>query len=64
MHRNQPFKLRTADGSSYSVDHPDFISIGEGRDALVVVHQNGAIAILDLFNITSIETAEPGKKSA
>ena len=39
------------------VVHPDFISIGEGEDGLVVVHTEKGLAILDIFNITAIELA-------
>ena len=58
MHRNRPFSLKAADGTEYEVVHPDFISIGEGEDGLVVVHTKTGLAILDVFNITAIELPE------
>ena len=58
MHRNRPFSLKSADGTEYQVVHPDFISIGEGEDGLVVVHTEKGLAILDIINITAIELAQ------
>jgi hypothetical protein len=60
MHQAVPFQLKTADGSKYSVKHPDFISIGEGDDGVVVVHTDSGLAILALPNITDIELTHRG----
>jgi len=63
MHRNRPFSLKSADGTEYEVVHPDFISVGEGEDGLVVVHTRSGLAILDLFNITAIELPQTSDAS-
>ena len=55
MHQTVPFELKTADGSVYTVQHPDFISVSEGEDGVVVVHTDSGLAILALPNITAIE---------
>jgi hypothetical protein len=55
MHQGVPFQLKTADGSVYAVKHPDFISVSEGTDGVVVVHTESGLAILALPNITVIE---------
>jgi hypothetical protein len=39
----------------YAVKHPDFISVSEGTDGVVVVHTESGLAILALPNITAIE---------
>jgi hypothetical protein len=57
MHRAVPFHLKTADGSTYEVKHPDFISVSQGEDGVVVVHTDSGLAILDLPNITAIEVS-------
>ena len=60
MHQAVPFQLKTADGSTHSVKHPDFISIGEGDDGVVIVHTDSGLAILALPNITAIELTHRG----
>ena len=55
MHKAVPFELKTADGSVYPVQHPDFISVGTAEDDVVVVHTDSGLAILSLANITAIE---------
>jgi hypothetical protein len=57
MHQAIPFQLKTADGSTYDIKHPDFVSVSEGDDGVVVVHTESGLAILDLPNITAIELA-------
>jgi len=55
MHQAVPFRLKTADGSVYAVKHPDFISVSEREDGVVVVHDGSGLAILALPSITAIE---------
>lgn len=55
MHRAVSSRLKTADGSVYTVKHPDFFSVSEGDDGIVVVHTDPGLAILDLANVTAIE---------
>lgn len=55
MRRAVPFILKTADGSVYTVKHPDFISVGQGENGVAVVHTETGLAILDLSLITAIE---------
>ncbi len=55
MHQAVPFDLKTADGSVYAVKHPDFVSVGDAEDGVVVVHTDSGLAILSLGNITAIE---------
>lgn len=51
MHQAVPFVLKAADGSVYTVKHPDFISVGEADDGVVVVHTHSGLAILSLKEI-------------
>ena len=60
MRQAVPFELKAADGSVYNVKHPDFISVGEAKDDVVVVHTEAGLAILSLKNITAIELTHSG----
>jgi len=60
MHKAIPFQLKTADGSVYHVKHPDFISVSEGEDGVVVVHTDSGLAILALPTVTAIELTQRG----
>lgn len=64
MHKAIPFQLKTSDGSVYSVNHPDFISVSEGEDGVVVVHTDSGLAILPLPTVTAIELAYRGTPAA
>ena len=64
MHQAVPFELKTADGSVYGVKHPDFVSVGEAEDGVVVVHTDSGLAILALANITAIELKHRGTPAA
>ena len=52
-----PFTLHLADGRSYRIDHPDFISSHpQGRTIIVYKRgENGDLEILDLLLVVGIE---------
>jgi hypothetical protein len=52
-----PFTLRLADGRSYRIDHPDFIS-SHPRGRTIIVFKpglNGDLEIIDLLSVVGIE---------
>jgi len=53
MRQAVPFQWTTADGSVCSVKHPDFVSVSEGEDGVVVVHTEAGLAILALPTLTA-----------
>jgi hypothetical protein len=52
-----PFTLRLADGRSYDIEHPDFISSHpQGRTVIVYKPgENGDLEIIDLLLVVGIE---------
>ena len=58
-----PFTLRLADGRSYTIEHPDFIS-SHPQGRTVVVYQrgtNGDLEIIDLLLVVGIEVHRSGR---
>jgi len=59
----QPFTIRTSDGRSFDVPHPDFIAIGRG--IVSVIDQEDGTHTLDALHIVSInEAAQSGPNGA
>jgi hypothetical protein len=56
-HPFQPFTIRVADQRSYTVPHPEFVSIGPQNRSLVVWLDDGGCSILDM--ITGIDLPAP-----
>lgn len=60
----RPFTIHTADGRSYPVPHPDFLSRNRaGRTWAVVSPESDAFHILDLLMVTAIEFHESAATS-
>jgi len=61
-HRGVPFTLKVADGDSYQVPHPDYISFppkSAAKRTYVIVHCDGGFAsLLPLLTITSLTFRE------
>jgi len=63
----QPFVIRTADGRSVAVPHPDFISVSPPGRMVHVFRKDGRSEFIDLLLVTSIDLADgrprgrPGK---
>ena len=51
----QPFVIRTADGRSVAVPHPDFISVSPPGRMVHVFRKDGRSEFIDLPLVTSIE---------
>jgi hypothetical protein len=48
-----PFIIRTSDGRSYPVPHPEFVAVG--RNVVVVIGRNDRVNTLDALHISGIE---------
>ena len=62
-----PFTLRLADGRSYDVPHPEFISISRsGRTAKLSTeeHNGEGTEFLDVFQLLSVSTRDPDTANA
>ena len=55
----QPFTVHMADGRSFRVPHPDFLSMSPGGRTVIVYEENDEFSILDLLLMSEISTALP-----
>jgi hypothetical protein len=56
--RNSPFRpfvIRMADGRTFSIPHPDFLSISPAGRTVVIYHPDDSASIVDLLLMTEIE---------
>lgn len=51
----RPYTVRTSDGDSIHVPHPDFMLIPPLGDTVIVVDQTGGKHIVDADHITNLE---------
>jgi hypothetical protein len=51
----RPFTLHMADGRSFSVPHPDFLSMSPTGRTVIVYQQDDDFSILDMLLLTEIE---------
>ena len=58
----RPFTIRMADGSSFPVTHPEFMSRSPRGRTVVVQRGNDITSILDLLLMTEIEYEAPTTK--
>ncbi len=65
--RAQPFLsfiIRMADGRSFPVPHPDFLSMSPAGRTAVIFHEDGSASIVDLSLMTELELASPSTARA
>ena len=55
----QPFTIRMADGRSFFIPHPDFLSVSPVGRTVVIYHDDGSASIVDLLLMTEIELSPP-----
>lgn len=60
----QPFTVRMADGRSFHVPHPDFLSMSPTGRAVIIFQEDEEFSILDLLLMTEIQMAQPPATSA
>jgi hypothetical protein len=56
---HHPFRLRTADGKTLEVPHPDFATLSPTGRTLIVFNPDDTYEVLDVLLITSIESIRP-----
>jgi hypothetical protein len=60
----QPFTIRMADGRSFPIPHPDFLSMSPSGRTVIVYEADDEMDILDLLLMTEIEaTQSPSAQS-
>ena len=60
----RPFTIRMADGRTFSIAHPDFISTSPAGRTVVIYHPDDSASIVDLLLMTEIELAPPSSAPA
>jgi hypothetical protein len=60
----RPFTIRMADGRTFSVDHPDFLSMSPSGRTVIVYHPDESHSIVDLLLMTEIEFAPTSSSRA
>jgi hypothetical protein len=56
-----PFTIRMADGKTFSIAHPDFLSISPAGRTVVVYHPDSA-SIVDLLLMMELELSPPSSR--
>jgi hypothetical protein len=51
----QPFTVRMADGRSFPIPHPEFLSMSPTGRTAVIYHEDGSASIVDLLLMTELE---------
>jgi hypothetical protein len=51
----RPFSIHMADGRSFPVPHPDFLSMSPTGRTVIVYQENDEFSILDLLLMTEIQ---------
>jgi hypothetical protein len=57
----QPFTIRVADGRSFHIAHPDFLSHSPTGRTVIVYGNNENFSILDLLLVTELQVDAPSK---
>jgi hypothetical protein len=52
----RPFTVRMADGRTFRVPHPEFLSMSPSGEKVVIFQENEEFSVLDLLLMTEIET--------
>lgn len=55
----RPFTVRVADGRSFLVPHPDFISQSPAGRTIIIYQSNESFSILDLLLVSELEFQSP-----
>jgi len=60
----RPFTIHMADGRSFSVPHPDFLSMSPTGRTVIVYQEGDAFNIVDLLLMTEIEMSPASNSHA
>ena len=55
----RPFTIRMADGRSFHVPHPDFLSMSPTGRTVIIYQDDEEFSILDLLLMTEIQMTSP-----
>jgi hypothetical protein len=58
----RPFTIRLADGRSFLVKHPDFLSRSPSGRTIIVHHDDDSYSVLDLLLVTEFEFHSTAKQ--
>ena len=58
----RPFVIRTADGETVGVPHPDFLMIPAIGETVVAVDQEGGFHIIDASHVTKVEMRKQARR--
>ena len=58
----RPFTLHMADGRSFHVPHPDFLSMSPSGRTVIIYEENDEFSILDLLLMSEIKMGSNSKK--
>ena len=59
----RPFNIRVADGRTFPVRHPDFLSRSPSGRTIIVHGDNDSYSVLDLLLVTELEFQGTAKQS-
>jgi hypothetical protein len=59
----RPFTIRVADGRSFLVRHPEFLSHSPSGRTMIVHHDDDSYSVLDLLLVTELEVHSSSKQS-
>jgi len=54
----RPFTIHMADGRTFHVPHPDFLSMSPAGRTVIIYQQDEEFSILDLLLMTEIQTTQ------
>jgi hypothetical protein len=60
----QPFTVHLADGRSFHVPHPEFVSMTPSGRVVIVTHGDEVVDFVDLLLVTSVELKPPSSSAA
>ena len=60
----QSFRIRMADGRTFSIPHPDFLSMSPSGRTAVIYQPDDSASIVDLLLMTELEPAPLSSTSA
>lgn len=64
IRKGEPFAIRMADGFTYPVPHPDYISISPKGSYVTVYDDNEGYSVLPMLTMTAIIAPIPSPKVA
>jgi len=66
-HRSTPFRpftIRMADGRTFFIAHPDFLSMSPAGRTVVIYQSDDSASIVDLLLMTELELSPPSNSPA